>query len=266
MITPYCSEPEVYDEARENIVLRAEVGSTVYGTGLPGHEDHDEIAVYVMPPTHVLGLNPVDSVVWRTAGADARSQPHDTDLAMYSLQKYVRLAAAGNPSILVPLYTPLDKVFELTGVGAELRGVRSLFTTKHAGYRFLGYMRAQRERMEASRAGTRAPRSNRPELIEKYGFDTKFAMHMLRLGYHGLELIKTGELEFPIPDPVGEVLRRVRRGEISYDDILIEAEILAQTLEHEIETSDLPDHPDPVVTEKLIWDLHRLHWTVKGLL
>jgi hypothetical protein len=41
--------------------------------------------------------------------------------------------------------------------------------------------------------------TNRSELILKYGYDTKFASHLIRLLYEGLMLLEYGELEFPLP-------------------------------------------------------------------
>ena len=263
---PYCSDWENYPEARANVVLRAEVGSTVYGTGRPGHEDHDEIAVFCMPPRHVLGGRPADSIVWRTAGASARSTPQDTDLAMYSVRKYVLLAAAGNPSILVPLFTPTEKVFESTVVGEILREQSGTFVTRQAGQKFLGYMDAQRKRMVDSRAGTRAPRSNRPELVAEHGFDTKFAMHMLRLGFQGIELLTTGRLELPIPDPAGELLRDVRRGKITYDEVMDIVGGLEVDLKNAILDADVKDMTPRADVDNLIWNLHWLHWDMKEYL
>lgn len=258
----YCSQPDHLVEASRNVILRAEVGSTVYGTGLPGHEDHDEMAVYVMSPEHVLGTSPCDSIVWRTAGASERSTPDDTDLAMYSARKYVTLAAAGNPSILVPLFAPLDKVFECSRAGVMLLRSVDLFVTKQTGHRFLGYMEAQRKRMVDSHAGTRAPRSNRPELVAEHGYDTKFAMHMLRLGLHGHELLTTGTLVFPIPDPQGEYLRSVRRGEYTYEEVIGTALDLKADLEDVLKRDDIPSRPDRGMVDRLLWDIHRSHWGV----
>lgn len=263
---PYCSDWENYHEARANVVLRAEVGSTVYGTGLPGREDHDEVAVFCMPPTNVLGGRPADSIVWRTAGASARSTPQDTDLAMYSVRKYVLLAAAGNPSILVPLFTPDEKVFEQTIVGSLLRTSYPMFVTRQAGQKFLGYMDAQRKRMIDSRAGTRAPRSNRPELVAEHGFDTKFAMHMLRLGFQGIELLTTGRLALPIPDPAGELLRDVRRGKLTFDEVMDIVGGLESDLKKAILDADVRDMAPRSEVDLLIWHLHQTHWEMEKFL
>lgn len=47
--------------------------------------------------------------------------------------------------------------------------------------------------------------TNRPELVAEHGYDTKFAMHALRLGAQGVELLTTGRitLPVPVPDPPG---------------------------------------------------------------
>ena len=260
---PYCSVPqEILFLARNHVILRAEVGSTVYGTGLPGHEDHDEMAVYVMPPHHVLGTKPVETVDWRTADQGERSGPEDTDLVMHSAKKYITLAAAGNPSILVPLFTPRDKVFECTQEGLMLREAAELFVSKRTGGRFLGYMQGQRKRMEDSRAGLRSPRVNRPELIEEFGYDTKYAMHMLRLGYQGIEIIRHGALEFPIEGSPGGVLRAVRRGELSYEEVLELADQLEIVLRSTIATSTRPDRPEPYAVDRLIARITFSAWGV----
>jgi hypothetical protein len=41
-------------------------------------------------------------------------------------------------------------------------------------------------------------RVTRTELIDAHGYDTKFAMHALRLGYQGVEYLRTGRLTLPM--------------------------------------------------------------------
>jgi hypothetical protein len=42
----------------DTTILMVEVGSTAHGTGMPGGEDHDQLAVVVETPEQVLGLDP----------------------------------------------------------------------------------------------------------------------------------------------------------------------------------------------------------------
>jgi len=48
-----------------------------------------------------------------------------------------------------------------------------------------------------------------------YGFDTKYAMHMLRLGFQGVELLTTGRLSLPMREPERSYLLDVRRGRLA---------------------------------------------------
>jgi hypothetical protein len=79
-------------------ILRTVVGSGVHGLAIAGTDDHDEMGVYIEPPSHVVGLRePVRHYVFRTQPEGARSGPGDTDLVSYSLHKYLRLATKWSP-------------------------------------------------------------------------------------------------------------------------------------------------------------------------
>src|SRR5690606_26019385 len=112
-----------------------------------------------------------------------RSQPGDLDLTLYSLRKFCRLAAKGNPSVLILLWLP--SYIKRTELGDRLIGMRERFISQEAGKRFLGYLASQK----AALKGERARNVIRPELVERYGYDTKFAMHALRLAYQGIEYL-----------------------------------------------------------------------------
>src|SRR5215213_2969356 len=93
----------------DGTVLLVEVGSTAHGTGLPGGEDHDEMGVVVERADEVLGLDERGrtTVMQRTQPEGSRSGPGDTDRTLHSLRRFVRLAASGNPSILMAMWAPV---------------------------------------------------------------------------------------------------------------------------------------------------------------
>jgi len=62
--------------------------------------------------------------------------------------------------------------------------------------------------------GERAHTVNRPELVAKYGYGTKFAMHALRLGFEGVELMTHRPLTLSVAEPSLTTLRAVRSGRI----------------------------------------------------
>jgi uncharacterized protein len=192
-------------------ILRTVVGSGVHGIAIPGT---DELGVFVEPPAHVVGmLPPMDHYVFRSQPEGARSQPGDTDLVMYSLRKYLRLATKGNPTALLPLYAPADSVLVLTPLGEQLRALAPAVLSLRAVHRFLGYLDSQRERLLGG--GRRGDVPNRPELVARYGYDVKYASHALRLAYQGLEIVRDGRLTLPMPEPERERVLRVKRGDVA---------------------------------------------------
>ncbi len=49
--------------------------------------------------------------------------------------------------------------------------------------------------------GRTGARTNRPELVAAHGYDRKYAMHALRLRVQGVELLTTGRVSLPVPEP-----------------------------------------------------------------
>ena len=230
--------------ALENEIIRTLAGSEVVGMALGGQEDRDEIGVYIETPEQLLGLTPTaGSYVARTQPDGVRSGAGDVDLNMYSLRKYMQLAVAGNPSILTLLFAPESAIINCTPLGHELRALTPSILSKNAGYRHLGYLDGQRERMIGLGKQRRVP--NRPELIEKYGYDTKYASHALRLGMQGIELVTSGKLTLPMPSESLDMCMRVKCGEVSFDIALDWVDRTRAVLSSVIKTSDvLPDSPD----------------------
>jgi hypothetical protein len=94
--------------------------------------------------------------------------------------------------------------------------MRDAFVSKESGKRFLGYLVAQKMKLKGERAHT----VNRPELVTKYGYDTKFAMHALRLGFEGIELMTSRRLTLPVPEPNLSTLRAIRTGQLNLSEAL----------------------------------------------
>lgn len=203
------------DLALNNEILRGVVGSTALGTALEGQDDRDEMGICVEPPEYVAGLEKFEQYHYRTQPEGVRSGPGDLDLVIYSLRKYAYLAVAGNPSIINLLWLPSYEIVK--PLGQELLNIREAFVCAEAGHRFLGYLISQRKAL----TGERSKKVSRPELVAKHGYDTKFAMHALRLGLQGIEYLSQGKLTLPIPNPTRETLLKVRRGEILIDDVLL---------------------------------------------
>ena len=214
-------------------ILQVEVGSTSHGTGTPGGEDLDLLVVYIEPIDKVIGVHrPSKIKMRRTQPEGTRSGPGDIDRTEYPLRKFLELAQAGNPSIMMALWAPLHGD-ATTPAGHDLRDISEAFVGRHIIDRYRGYMRSQVMRILGLKGNGHGRRGGggREELIAEHGFDTKFAMHAARLGFQCAELLETGKLTFPITAAHGgEWLRSLRAGKVSFDEwwdvvLMLDAEL-----------------------------------------
>jgi uncharacterized protein len=239
-------------------MLRVQVGSGVHGTSVADQDDRDEMGLCLEPPEFVTGLARVPSGIsdgepsvrfeqyerhtaWdRPGGLANRSGAGDLDVIVYSARKWARLAVAGNPTVLLVLFVPDEEVVFRNSAGAELTNNAHRFVSRLAAERFLGYLQGQK----AAMTGAPGAHTNRPELIAVHGYDTKYAMHALRLGLQGVELLTTGRITLPVPEPDRAYLRAIRRGEVALAevlDVITSAEARLAALK---ESSSVPTQPD----------------------
>lgn len=237
----------------KSTILVVEVGSGAHGTGLPGHEDHDETVVYVEPPERIFGLaHPPRGSLVRSQPVGVPSEPGDTDRNLYTLRHFLYLAASGNPSVMLVLYGP---IIHATYVGEALRELAPAFVGRHLIPKYRGYMQAQRDRLLGLRGGRHGHMRETDA-----GFDTKYAMHAARLGYQGIELLQTGKLVLPIGYETGEWLRAVRRGEVALDEIVARIDALDRALAALAEDDEIPAGPDRQTIVEWSMRAHRGAW------
>jgi len=242
--------------AIDNEIIRGIVGSTAHGTAIEGQDDRDEMGVFVEPAVNVCGLTPLDHYVYRDQPEGVRSQPGDLDLTLFSLRKFCRMATQGNPSVLILMWLP-DYIL-LTELGRRLVALRGAFISKNAGERFLGYLVAQRRALTGEKTKT----VRRPELVEKYGYDTKFAMHALRLGLQGIEYLTQGRISLPVAEPDLSTLRAVRSGAVAFDEALALIRDVEANLRDVLERAQLK--ADVAAIDRFLVEAHRTHWAELG--
>jgi len=240
------------------MILRVQVGSGVHGTSISGQDDRDEMGLCLEPPQFVTGLARVPNATrglgpsvrfeqyerhtaWdRPGGVANRSGAGDLDVIIYSARKWGRLAVAGNPTVLLVLFVPDEEVVFRDHAGAELVSNAHRFVSRLAAGRFLGYLKGQK----AAMTGQAGAHTNRPELVAVHGYDTKYAMHALRLGLQGIELLTTGRITLPIPEPDRAYLRSIRRGERPLGEVLDAVAGAEARLTELRDSPAIPDQPD----------------------
>lgn len=250
-------QPDQWRVASAGEILRVLVGSGVHGTSIDGYDDRDEMGICLEPPSHVCGLRSFEQYIYRTQPEGHRSGVGDLDLTIYSARKWLRLAMDGNPTVLTPFFVPKEHILASSDAGESLLRLAPAVLSRQAGHRYLGYLRAQRDRLLGVRGGKH---TNRPELIDMYGFDTKYAHHMVRLGLQGVELLETGRVTLPIPEPSRSWLIELRLGKHTKEEALDAAAVCESRLEALIETSDLPPYPDRTAVDNWLVQTHLYWW------
>lgn len=244
-------------------------GSHQHGASIPGKvSDIDLFGVYIEPPIKALGVSEETHFTGGTSDQYVRNKPEDEDYKCYTLQRWASLACKGNPTILGFLYTPC----EIKGVWKDyIKPNESLFKARSHAKAFLGYAKGQVARLKGNTGvvidglGTvigRGKHGQRPELEREFGYDTKAAMHLMRLLYEAEEYMKTGSITYPRPEK--DLLLEVRTGAWSWDKLFAGYNEMEKKVEAAMAASRLPDHVDREAISELIAKCYLNHWYGSG--
>lgn len=163
-----------------------------------------------------------------------RGRSHD--FAIFSIIKYFQLAMDNNPNLIDSLFTPRMCVLHTTHVGELVRENRRLFLHKGAWHKFKGYAYSQLHKMR-----TKEPQGKRKEMREEYGFDVKFAYHVVRLLDEAEQILEHQDIDI---QRAREQLKEIRRGGIPEEEIrrwAAEKEAQLEKLYHESTLQHSPD-------------------------
>jgi predicted nucleotidyltransferase len=241
-------------ERPESVIHLFIGGSELHGAKVGATDDLDIYSVFLDNPSIVLGLIPRKHLVWSTASADRRNGPEDVDITLYSLRRWAQLAAKGNA-------TALHFVFaDFTATSNDIWGLvqahRDLFISKESAAQFLGFAGNQMRRITGERG--RGAKGRRPEYESVFGYDTKAAMHCLRLYLECIELMRFGTITLPRPEH--EFLIEARSGSWTFERFFAEAENLRSEAEEAAKRSTLPASVDLLAVSKLLAEVHLAAW------
>ena len=168
------------------------------------------------------------------------------DLTIYSIIKFFQLCMENNPNMIDSLFVPQRCVVHITKIGNMVREQRKIFLHKGAWFKFKGYSYSQMHKMNIKNP---EPGSKRYEDIKKYGFDCKFAYHVVRLLNEIEQILIEHDLDL---ERNREQLKEIRRGEWTQKQI----EDYFQKKESELELlytkSDLQHSPNEKFIKNLL--------------
>jgi predicted nucleotidyltransferase len=170
------------------------------------------------------------------------------DLTIFSIVKYFALAMENNPNMVDGLFAPQSCVLHQTRVGGMVRASRRLFLHKGAFHKFKGYAYSQLHKMRGERLGSR-PDGKRKDTIEQYGFDVKFAYHVVRLIDEVEQILESGNLEL---GRNCEQLKAIRAGEWTEGQVREYFSQKERDLEALYARSELRHGPDEAAIKALL--------------
>ena len=237
-------------------------GSQLHGAKVHGYDDLDIYGCYIEPPTHILGLRAMEHFVWSSGSDREKNTADDVDVTMYSLHRWGELILKGNPAILHFLYATNQS--DCRAWDRDIAPLRDKFLSKRSAEQYLGFAESQRMRLTGERGMGR--HGQRPDLVEKYGFDVKFAMHYIRLLYECRELLKEKQLTLPRPELERTHLIGIRSGKYTQDEVFAVGRELKAECEELLAASDLPETPDVEEVSRILSSGYVQHWHERSLI
>jgi uncharacterized protein len=241
-------------DASEAIIHLFVGGSELHGAKVGSTDDLDLYGVFLDGSEVTLGLKPRTHFVWSTASDDRRNGPDDVDLTLYSLHRWAHLAAKGNATALHFLFADATAASDMTWLAVQARA--ELFLSKRSAEQFLGFADNQLRRITGEKG--RGAKGRRPEYEGRFGYDTKAAMHCLRLYLECTELMLCGRITLPRPER--GYLIEARSGEWQLERFMAEARRLRAEAELAAMHSPLRDVVDVNAISKLISDVCLSAW------
>lgn len=237
-------------------------GSRLFGIET-ADSDYDYAGALIEPISYRVGL---ENYRQQIDGKQSQSQQgfeqhqfkgDNYEGSIYSLWKLASMFAEGNPTILTLLFA--DPIRDDYGICTP--EFREIVSSVKSGHRFMKYMEAQRKSM----IGQRAQHVKRLELIDAYGYDTKFAGHLIRLGYQGCEFLDTGSITLPMPESERQAVLGIRAGKWQMDDVVALSENLQAEMEKSLARSPLQPEADwEALNAWVVWHYrrkyHRKFW------
>ena len=250
----------------DNMQMVVKMGSHAYGT----ENNESDIDLYCMTiprkehlfphlTGHLFGFDfpneqkfnkPFTSTIIDESAHANHGQEYD--ITIFGITKYFSLLREANPNILESLYVPLFCVLHLTGIGQILRERRSLFLSKLVYRKLKNYAYSQLHKLNS-----KEPEGNRKEIVEKHGFDTKFAMNLVRLADKCEQLLAKGDLDLQANK---DHLKAIKRGDVPKEDILAWFKDKERHLEELYLKTSLPEEPRSEEIKQLLLNCLEHHY------
>ena len=180
------------------------------------------------------------------------SNQKEYDMSIYNIVKYFQLVMDNNPNMIDSLFVPRRCILYTTKIGEMVRERRKDFLHKGCFHKLKSYAFSQMHKMRIKN-----PEGKRKELIEKYGYDVKFAYHVVRLLNECEQILIEHDLDL---ERNREQLKDIRNGQWTMNQIEEYFYSKEKQLEELYIKSDLPHSPDEDKIKELLLNCLEEHF------
>ncbi len=246
-----------------NVIYEVWTGSAAYGASNDS-SDMDIYAVCIPPKYDVFpnlqgyidgfGTKYNKFTVWQQHHVEDKSARKEYDFTIYSIVNFFNLCLDNNPNMIDALFVPRRCILYSTPIGELIRDNRHKFLHKGAWHRFRGYSYAQMKKIK-DRNNVSNPK--RQELIKAYGYDTKFAMQLVRLLLEVEEILTVHDLNV---DRNSDILKLVRNGHWTFEQLEEWFQNKEKALELTFSKSTLREEPDENEIKEILIKCLEMHY------
>lgn len=244
-----------------NVMFEGMVGSFSYGVS----NDMSDIDVvgFCIPPKEIVFPHLAGEIIgfgnqiqrfdlYQKHHIDHRDKKYD--ISIYSIVKFFQLTMENNPNMLDTLFIPRRRVLHSTSVYEHVRENKELFLHKGCWQKFRGYSFSQLSKIKKK---SNSSNPKRKEAIGTFGYDVKFAYHLIRLLLEVEQILVEQTLDI---ERNSNILKTVRNGEWSFDELLQWFSNKEKSLEIIYANSKLRDKPEESKIKKLLLECLEIHY------
>ena len=248
-----------------NVIVLGYDGSVAHGMFNDRSADVDIRGVFMNDPFALRGA--YDH--FEGGFVDLTGLPFEVEF--FGFKKFVMKLESGDPQFLPWMWSDHEKLFE-SDWGKALFEDRSIFLGSETILNEFSRQAKRKLRLMDPETGSHTIKSVmrkeqamgivREKRYEEFGFDTKNAVHAIRILRMGIEVFETGQFKFFRED--AKELLDIKFGKRSLKEVQDEAEKLLRRFEYLAEwkgVDTMPKIPDPVAIEKWAREFEEGFWS-----
>lgn len=245
----------------DNTIYECIMGSVAYG--VTDNTSDMDVYGFSIPPKkiifphlagHIQGFGKTPESFDQYMKHHIQLDEKEYDVCIYNIVKFFQLSMENNPNMVDALFVPRRCVLHITPSAQIVRDSRRLFLHKGSYQKFRGYAYSQLSKIKN---GANRSNEKRQKSIDDFGYDVKFAYHVVRLLLQVQQILIEGDLDL---ERNREILKSIRSGEWSLEKLDQWFDTQERVTEELFAKSNLRVKPNEDEIKKLLMNVLEEHY------